>query len=333
MWQEDGQFILSRIDARNGAFGLVPKQLDGGVVSNDFPVFNIKHIRIEPRFLEWLSKTTDFIDLCRHASEGTTNRVRLQVNRFMETEIPLPPLNEQRRIVARIEALAAKVEAARKLREAVETDTLGESYLQQIFEPLEEQKHLEDVCNVIIDTLHTTPKYDGDNYPCIRSQDVGWGRINYDTALRVSEREFIHRTRRGEPQNGDLIYVREGDVGRCGIVDGNQRFCLCQRVMLFRPIADELDSKFLMYQMMSPNILQGQVLIGMKGTTSKHVNIRHLRKVKISIPPLNIQHRIVDHIDALQAKLSAVEQHQAATQARLDALMPSILDKAFKGEL
>jgi type I restriction enzyme S subunit len=96
---------------------LVPESLDGAVVSNDFPSFNIDRQRLAPRFLEWMSKTQAFVALCRAASEGTTNRVRLQVDRFMAPGIPLPPLEEQRRIVARIDELAARVEAARALRQ------------------------------------------------------------------------------------------------------------------------------------------------------------------------------------------------------------------------
>src|SRR5438874_1651876 len=118
---KQNQFILSRIDARNGAFGLVPDSLDGAVVSSDFPVFALNSARILPEFLDWMSKTHEFVDLCKAASEGTTNRVRLKEERFLATRITLPPLEEQRRIVARIEELAAKIEEARGLRrEAVE---------------------------------------------------------------------------------------------------------------------------------------------------------------------------------------------------------------------
>ncbi len=73
-----GQFILSRIDARNGALGLVPVELDGAIVTNDFPSFAVDQERLLPAYLAWLSNTSEFVRLCQAASEGTTNRVRLQ---------------------------------------------------------------------------------------------------------------------------------------------------------------------------------------------------------------------------------------------------------------
>lgn len=72
------QFILSRIDARNGALGIVPSELDGAIVTNDFPVFRIAEQRLSPAYLGWVSRTASFVEECLRASEGTTNRVRLQ---------------------------------------------------------------------------------------------------------------------------------------------------------------------------------------------------------------------------------------------------------------
>jgi type I restriction enzyme S subunit len=67
-----GQFILSRIDARNGATGIVPKELQGAVVTNDFPLFELNRNKLDALFLGWMSKTRDFVELCKHASEGTS---------------------------------------------------------------------------------------------------------------------------------------------------------------------------------------------------------------------------------------------------------------------
>jgi type I restriction enzyme S subunit len=134
-----GQFVLSRIDARNGALGLVPEELDGAIVTNDFPVFMLDEMKLVPAFLGWMSRTADFVEMCQRGSEGTTNRVRLQADRFLALEIPLPPLSEQRRIVARIEALAAQIEEARRLRQQAseEAEVLVGARATEMFETSE----------------------------------------------------------------------------------------------------------------------------------------------------------------------------------------------------
>ena len=73
-----GQFIFSRIDARNGAFGIIPDELEGAVVSTDFPVHRTKMELLSPDYLGWLTRVPAFLDACQAVSEGTTNRVRLK---------------------------------------------------------------------------------------------------------------------------------------------------------------------------------------------------------------------------------------------------------------
>jgi type I restriction enzyme, S subunit len=65
-----GQFIASRIDARNGAMGIVPDELDGAVVSNDFPLFNLKVDRLLPSFVGWLCRTRNFVELVSAPAKG-----------------------------------------------------------------------------------------------------------------------------------------------------------------------------------------------------------------------------------------------------------------------
>lgn len=117
-----GQFLISRIDARHGAFGLVPEDLDGAIVSNDFPAFDVNAARALPAFVRWVSKTDWFVALCKRASEGSTNRVRLREGSFLAQEIPLPPLDVQRRIVERLDSIEARLNHIAALREAREAD-------------------------------------------------------------------------------------------------------------------------------------------------------------------------------------------------------------------
>jgi len=63
------------------------------------------------------------------------------------------------------------------------------------------------------------------------------------------------------------------------------------------------------------------------------LNLADLKRVPVPLPSLSEQHHIVTYLDNLQAKIDALKQLQAETRAELDSLLPSILDKAFKGEL
>lgn len=116
------QFIASRIDARNGAMGVVPEFLDGALVTNDFPLFEVNQELLQPQYMEWLCRTPAFVDLCARASEGTTNRVRLKEGEFLQLEIQIPGTEEQKKIVTRIDTVQRQLQAAEKLRSSIDRD-------------------------------------------------------------------------------------------------------------------------------------------------------------------------------------------------------------------
>ena len=90
-----GQFIMSKIDARNGAYGIVPAELEGAIVTNDFPVFDVDIEKIIPQFLVLVSTTEKFLEFARKCSSGTTNRKRIDIEAFLNQQIPLPSIEEQ----------------------------------------------------------------------------------------------------------------------------------------------------------------------------------------------------------------------------------------------
>ena len=94
-----GQFIMSKIDARNGAYGIIPKELEGAIVTNDFPVFDVDTEKIIPQFLVLVSTTENFIEFVRKCSSGTTNRRRIDIEAFLNQQIPLPSVKEQNKIL------------------------------------------------------------------------------------------------------------------------------------------------------------------------------------------------------------------------------------------
>ena len=121
-----GQFIYSRIDARNGAFGIIPAELDGAVVSKDFPVYEVDSAEIMPSVLISICTSEHFVNQIRSMSNGATNRQRIKEDVLERMLIPLPPLGEQKRIVGilgkttgAISSVQKQIEQAKKLRSSI----------------------------------------------------------------------------------------------------------------------------------------------------------------------------------------------------------------------
>lgn len=95
----DGQFLLSKIDARNGAYGVVPAIAEGAIITGNFWTYDVDYKRINPQFLTLVTKTQQFLDFAEKSSNGTTNRHYLQEDAFLNQQIPLPSIAEQEDIV------------------------------------------------------------------------------------------------------------------------------------------------------------------------------------------------------------------------------------------
>jgi type I restriction enzyme S subunit len=105
---KEGDFILSGIDARNGAFGIIPKELDGAIVTNDFWYFDIDEDTMNKKLFLELTSTSWFDDICKKGSDGTTQRIRLQKDKFFNQEIDLPLPNEQNKLLEKIHSIKDK---------------------------------------------------------------------------------------------------------------------------------------------------------------------------------------------------------------------------------
>jgi type I restriction enzyme S subunit len=381
------QFIISRIDARNGASAVIPDDLEGAVVSNDFPVFTPNPDRLDPRFLGWLSTTRGFVEISKAASEGTTNRVRLKEDRFLATTIPLPPLTEQRRLVERIDAVATKVREAKELRDRALIDqvSLWRSALAQTvqgkvsvstdehepgarellaiqaaeYKDLTPSKHnnanpaapiiaegpsrlprgwvwttLGSVLSHLVDCVNDTPNFSETETDLLglKSTNVKPFRLDLRLKWHVTEEDFATWNRRQAPLEGDIALTREAPMGQACLIPGNVKVCLTQRLMLLRTDERFVHNAFVLYYLNSDCFLD-QVRITCRGLTTPHIRVQDAPNFLIPLPPLRVQHEIVKYLRLLQSRIQGLESLHTATAAELDALLPAILDRAFKGEL
>lgn len=329
-----GQFILSRIDARNGAFGLVPDILNGAVVSTDFPAFNVSQEQLNPSFLDWMSKTEAFVDLCREASEGTTNRVRLKEDKFLRMRIPLPPLAEQRRIVARIEALAARIAEARGLRRQAAADADNLPVVMAHRPDLDRKAKLRegwhevtigDVVRQVQEPVRVSPE---GSYPNFGIYSFGRGLFAKPPISGfATSADVLYRVRRGQ-----FIYSRlfafEGSYGM--VTDDFHEHFVSGEYPTFACDTTCVNASFLYAYFKAPHIWT-EVATGSKGLGDRRQRVQPGKIIahRLMLPPIEWQIQIAE----MQAKVDAVKRLQAETAAELDALLPSVLDRAFRGAL
>ena len=155
---------------------------------------------------------------------------------------------------------------------------------------------LNDVCELIVDCLHSTAYDEGCGYPLIRTPNIGRGRLILDDVHRVSEKVYIERNVRATPQEDDLVLAREAPAGNIAIIGKNQKVCLGQRTVLIRPDIKKVSSLYLMYYLLMPN-QQYELLGTANGATVPHVNMSTIRKLPIALPDLDTQKSVAEFIN------------------------------------
>lgn len=139
-------------------------------------------------------------------------------------------------------------------------------------------------------------------------------------------------------QEGDVLVTRAGPRKRVAVVaavrKNEPRLTISDKLIRLRPDQRKIEPRFLELSLASP-FSQEHLVHRKTGLADAQVNISQaiLRATPVAYPSLQEQHRIVAELDALQMQVDALKKLQVETAAELDALLPSVLDKAFKGDL
>jgi type I restriction enzyme S subunit len=339
-----GDFVYNRLFAWKGSFAVAQEEHEGCFVSNEFPYFELDRERVSPKFL-WLyfSRESAWLEALGLSSGSTpTSRNRLKEEQFLQMQIPLPPLDEQRRIVARIEELAALIEEAQGLRreEKEEMKALLASAKNEIFNeefyakwPAVTLGEVADIGSGV--TLGRSLSGITIQLPYLRVANVQDGYLDLrevkEVEIRASERE------KWLLQPGDILLTEGGDwdkLGRGTVWHGEIPNCIHQNhIFRVRVDPDEFVPEYLSTLIGSPYGKAYFQAASKQTTNLATINKRQLKAFVVLCPPLSEQRRIVAYLDDLQAQMDELTALQEATQAELDALLPSVLDRAFKGEL
>lgn len=319
------QLILSKIDARNGAIGLVPPELDGAIVSNDFPSFEFRDPgQCDAAFMGWLVRASPFVELCKAASEGTTNRVRIKEDRFLDQQIALPPLSEQQALVARLDALAEKTQQVDAHLDAVERD--AEHLLALRFRDAIAKAPLRSMTEVAPLVRREQSIDLNGSYPELGIRSFGKGTF-HKPPLSGSD-VGTKRLYRIEP--GDLLFSNvfawEGAIAIAQPEDagrfGSHRFITCQANPKLTT------AEFLRYYFLTDDgmLKIGEASPGGAGR-NRTLGLEKLMAIEVPMPPLVVQQTF----DRLQAEVAALKAKHTAIREANAALLPATLERVVAG--
>lgn len=318
------QLILSKIDARSGAMGLVPPELDGAVVSNDFPSFTFYDLsKCSPPFMGWLVRSVSFVDLCRASSEGTTNRVRIKEDRFLNQKIALPPLAEQQAIVARLDALADKVRQVNEHLDAIERD--AEALRLSLHFKLAGDRivRMEEVIELFEDSVTIRPE---NEYPQVGVRGFGGGLFakpptaGTDTSYRAFNRLFT---------DAIVLSQLKGWEGALAVCPPHLAgMFVSPEYRTFRCKPREANPVYFAELIKTPwfwALLQDAT----RGVGARRERTRpeQFLTIKLPMPVLEDQIKAVE----ILSRQSMLKQRNAAIREANQALVPAMLERIFKG--
>lgn len=320
------QFLLSKIDALNGAFGIVPETCDGGIITGNFWTYDLDESILLKEYLNLLCLKQVFTKFSLAASEGTTNRKYLREDKFLNLPITLPPTDEQKTIVEKVKKVKSRLETINSIRteQAKDINNLLFSKYTDLIESAE-WLPMKEVAPIIRRPVILN---DEALYPELGIRCFGKGTFHKPalTGTEVATKKIF------QIKKGDLVFSNvfawEGGIAVAKEEDndryGSHRFISC--------VANEEKAlaEFLCYHFLSPKGLEDINACSPGGAgRNKTLGLDKLMKISVPIPSIELQREFVELLE----KTNAIKEHHKQTEQELTELMPSLLDKAFKGEL
>ena len=262
----------------------------------------------------------------------------------------LPPLAEQKRIVALLDQAFAGIDEAMAKAEASFRDAkaLFESHLQSVFSTNGTGWSDESVEDLVADAILAKPfdgnhgeihpkqsDYTPEGIPFIMARDLQNGHVDTTSCIFISEK-LAKSLRVGFAKMGDVLISHKGTIGRSAIVDkvDGEYIMLTPQVTSYRIIdTSRLSNRFLRYYFMSPEFLSEMISGALDGSTRAYIGITKQLKLRLRFPSLVEQIRILERMEALELETQKLTSIYERKLPCLDALKKSLLTQAFAGEL
>lgn len=149
-----------------------------------------------------------------------------------------------------------------------------------------------DICAEVFLGLTTKVDYvDDGGIPLVRATNINDGKLSFENALYISEKQHRELTRYRKPKFGDVLISKSGSLGVCAIVDQQREFSIYESIIVLQPRSERLNSEFLLWMMRSASV-QRRLLGETVGSTVGHLNLLDFRRLLLPLVPQSEQVQI-----------------------------------------
>ena len=266
---------------------------------------------------------------------------RYWIQQYSKIKVKIPPIPEQERIVSKIEELFSKLDAsvaelqtAKEKLKVYRQAVLEESLPYDSFGAI--SQYIESMGQGWSPKCANKNSIDDDVWAVIKTTAVQHGYFDY-TENKILPDNLEPRNQH-EISVGDILITRAGPRSRCGVCclvrKTKKRLLNCDKVYQIKPNRDKILPEYMEYVLNSPRFLL-EINHCKTGGNDSGVNLTQNRflTIKIPVPPLNIQKKIVEQIESRLSMCDSIEQTIDTSLQQAEALRQSILKQAFDGEL
>ncbi len=340
-----GQFVLSKIDARHGAMGVITSELDGAVVTYDFPLFNIKTDVINPQFLQLITTTDAFMRFAQSCSCGTTNRQRINITQFLNQRIPIPSLEEQNIIVdnynKKIEDVKLKEDQSQNALLSIDQylksklglhiskievgNTMTFIHFKDIsrwdFQFYRTRKQMSSwyklveistlFSNFMVGPMNSSIRCSTSEYPNEIFTYIGMENVEKESGVLLEYNEISGSDVKSQTLRVPKNYIIYGKLrpylNKYWLNDSDRTNVVCSSEFFVFEVKKEINKLYFLY-LIASSFTQEQISDSYSGSRMPRITEEIFKSIKMPVPPLSIQQEIVDYVSSEKARANALKE-------------------------
>jgi type I restriction enzyme S subunit len=306
------------------------------------------NILIDGKYLFYWFKHPEFLEYVDSVSHGI-QMPRLGTDAGLKAPLVLAPLNEQRRIVDKLERIGDRNRTARnelnhipKLIARYKQAVLAAACSGKLTEDWRENNdcktweitNLDAVANIVDPhPSHRTPIEYPDGIPYVGIGDIdSSGNFDFVNSRKVSPDILKEHQERYTLSKGDFVFGKIGTLGNVTPLPLGIEYTLSANVILIQPKIDFVEPPYLMFFLQSPQTMK-EITSQSSSTSQAAFGIKKMRAFQFLMPDLKEQKEIVRRIEKMFEKIDRMEQEYQKAAKLCDRLEQATLAKAFRGEL